>query len=62
MTRVRTDSDIASPSFKGSSMMIRLPPSPVRVPSIDVAMRLPRLVVTISRSVSRARHMAGKVA
>src|SRR6266571_3600746 len=45
MTRVRTDSDMASPSFNGSSMMIRLLPSPVRVPSMEVAIRLPRLVV-----------------
>jgi hypothetical protein len=28
--------------------MIRLPPSPVSVPSIEVAMRLPRFVVVIS--------------
>jgi hypothetical protein len=59
MTRVRTASDMASPGFKGSSMTIRLPPRPVRVPSMEVAIRLPRLVVTISRSVSRARRMPG---
>ena len=62
MTRARTDSDMASPSFKGSSMMIRLPPSPVSVPSSEVAIRLPRLAVMISRSVSRCRRMPGKVA
>jgi hypothetical protein len=37
-------------------------PSPVSVPSSDVAIRLPRLVVMISRSVSRASLMPGKVA
>jgi hypothetical protein len=42
--------------------MIRLPPSPVSVPSIEVAMRLPRFVVVISRSVSRSSRIAGKVA
>ena len=31
-------------------------------PSIEVAMRLPRFVVAISRSVSRSTHMVGKVA
>ena len=31
-------------------MMIKLPPRPVRVPSMEVAIRLPRLLVTISRS------------
>ena len=41
---------------------IRLPPSPVSVPSMEVAIRLPRWVVVISRSVSRCRRMAGKVA
>jgi hypothetical protein len=38
---------MASPGFNGSSMMIRLPPSPVSVPSIEVAIRLPRLVVVV---------------
>ena len=62
ITRERTDSDIASPDFKGSSMMIKLPPRPVSVPSIEVAIRLPRLVVMISRSLSRSTRIAGKVA
>src|SRR5262245_26918119 len=48
----RAVSDCASCGLSGSSIMIRLPPRPVRVPPTEVARRNPRAVVNTGIMIS----------